>query len=765
MGLFDTAKLTLPEPFYGSTFTAVFTARDGTPRAVTEEDILSAQGSIEQRGGYSSLSMRCIRRSVVGYIRQGDTVIVRHLGYVIWEGEVTFVRTDIDKGVLVADINAVGFLFAPSANVLCQRKMEFPGGSDIGFVGYTIWSSTAPLSKRLNAIHATFDLFNQTITSLFADGMLLREALIRLSQSPESGDAAFGAYKYPSGTTMVFGPCDPLDNPTAVYAMESPQLMGVASEDDGTEAFNAITILGGTPNYPNFIKNSRFSSLVGQGNGRGNLILNGDFESNDYGGSNSVAYWTLHNAAALKDSTGMEGAAHSGRFMIEIDHNNEYFSQVNASPDEAPVAGDDYAVSIWFRAEQDVSDIHIQTTFSFINSSYATVGTTLTQDLHITSAQWDQWKAIVTAPTGAVGVSMTVHGTSGLSDNGHGALFDDAGCYRNKAVEQEDWEYIAEDPASFTITDNDIWHPDKQCGSVYFETSNVSDADGADARFQMNPDRVAVGSGQKIRWTMEARAWTGVTAPKVFFEVNENHADGTGAAGQTIVTVFPSFFTTDWKVIECVHTLAGDTPLARPNITLRSNGGLEIRRPCLRNFQAYEDLKQSDSTFPTSLHGANEATYDRYFVRNGDLRLDVRAADVFSSGDVPMLDVVDRGTVWGQPFQLPSIITEEDARQEAKLLITRSFEKSKSVTLRWASQEPLPYPGESILLIGAGADNYACGQNPMIIRRIQWEWRPGSLILSLSAGATEKDDAERFADLINRRTEARLRGAGYPAGS
>ena len=757
------APLRLPE---GQRFFLYLYDKEGRRRALDESHVVDAEWYLDLLGGFSVATLNYV--ASLDYpldIREGDDIEIWVDGVSRWSGEVQTVKPELSSRPQRGVISCRGQLFGALGSIPVNRGIARE--MDLAEAASAIYSASVPqLGASLSRFSARFTQTGKTTAGENYAGSSLKEALQSIASRDSSNTISMGCYRDESAALrphlLLFAPSGERESPDHIFVSPGPQVSALEEEEDGADVYNSLVFIGGDPTYPQLFPNPLFNSPVLSGSGIGNLFANGGFESNGYAnGDNSVTFWGLVGAS-VKDSTGQEGAARTGAFVVEIDHVGENFFHQNLSPDELPTPGKIYSVSGWSRVERDGVNGVFRLRFRWLNASGQELsGGAIDADFTATRTYWDYFFAQTECPPGGMYPRVKVTGISGLSSGGGGVLFDDLGCYANDATYQRGWRAITfGSGASFKNENWDLWDPELQCGSIILETINCPDTDGQDAHLEVidNEGTVSVRAGQSLRATFEMRRVPGKSAAKMRIGIESRRTNGEWITeNNTYKIIHPSDITDDWQTFEAIKALEGDAGSVKAHLNFRGNGAVEIRRPCLRDTNAWLDVK--DSGYPVSLHKTPPFLYNRYFIRDGGYYRIFDTKELFASGSGEALSVDRLGRIFApSPITIKSVTTDAAASEWARDHLAERW-KSKTppiVTLMNHGTERF-FPGETFQVMGDDAGKLT-DSGAKVIRRVHERWSSGALTVRIMTEKVEKDDAYRLVQLIERRIDAKIRG-------
>lgn len=464
---------------------------------------------------------------------------------------------------------------------------------------------TLPVGQTISSTDAyikmTKDVFDDII-KLAADRAIWGVDVIN--------DPADGEY----GTDRFY--VEPVHTAADWFLPAPSKLRGGAEYLEQTDkVVNTLTIVGGTPKYPNLLYNGGFERPVFSGDqSAGNLLNSPGFEDRHN--------WSLNGGADYKSTGNNEGPAYEGTQMVQIDSVGESLNQTrNTLPQVIP--GHDYEFGGHFRRQKGAVAASATLTIhwndaggALISSSVLPASTLAPQD-----ATWRYYYLTARAPAGCAGFDFNVTLTSndGSSGQGNGLVCDLMQAFDASVAGQDHWKLTTFGSAK--ILAQNWLYPDTfqgasgtpTGGSSVFVSQQSADANGQDIHLEQGASyRMDVTGNQSLTFQVAMKLGPGITTNAPFFlEMHWYRQDGSACGGAKPRFDAGAMAPGPWYTALATANVASDAVKLECYVTFRGTCDYVLDNLVVRDSAAY-----------------NAAAPGDFYIPDGPLQLTLRAADV-----------------------------------------------------------------------------------------------------------------------------------------
>lgn len=465
-----------------------------------------------------------------------------------------------------------------------------------------------------------------------------------------------------------------------------------ADADQQTDQLvNVITLIGGTPKFPNLLYNGGFERPVFAGAGIGNLLHNPGFESSQSGGGreHSTQNWTLGNNSSTKAGGHMEGATYAGSWMIELDGVGQYIEQIR--DDCGLTVGHTLTFAGHTRREHGDDHCTAKMELFWRDASHAeTLGSAILDGsvIHPVGDDWIYYYQPTVVPAGATGfrfrVTLLTLGTDDVSP-GHtpGMVWDEMEVYDAQVGQQDGFAFTTFGAAE--VVGQNWLNPDSYEGGYCVYVNQTSqDTDGHDLHMGMaNNGRFGVSGNQEIQFGLWLKSPPGVTAnAKMLLEVHSYKSDGSSSTGNPTKHIIPAGGGwTDWTFVSTTHLFPPDAVKGEVYLTFRGSGQI------LTDAWAVRDI------------GAVTGNNADFFIPDGPLQVTLRASDLMPAGSPEALSESVYGE-WADIVTEASITTLPDAQAYARAIFAFKATPPLGPVVELVDDTRLFRCGQAVALIG-----------------------------------------------------------------
>ncbi len=743
-------------------FQIIITSADGTQRRRFPSKYWQAPSwGIERYGSYGDFNLPtslAFSADSLPSIVLGDRVEFWYAGKRRYRGYIS-ARTPSENEPETLVLSGYGASLALGKQ-RCTKRYAFSGllGVDVSqafaglardFLVGTNLPSGVPAVASVQALP-----IGLTLTNLDAWDKLASDVLATIVTAT-GNQAVWGVDVDPSGANRLF--LRPMTSPAApadhVLPVPGRGLTAAEGEWQSADIVNDLLLYGGPPQFPQLLHNGDFELPVVSGEGLGNLVVNGSFEtdhvgSNDIGGQdgsqNHSDSWTF-NSGATTDSdilnTPARATAYSGHRFLVLEQGGTANQVVVANL----IAGHNYTLSV-----RSAKQIDTQTATGHVQVSVNGSGGALTSfSLPLTPSgqTWDYFSQTFAAPAGATSVSLTLACDSLSSVFGQpgGLCVDDVELYDASIVYQDGWQAQAFGSGAVNAV-NWTYQDEVQDGgySVYLDVS-AADQDGQDAHLQP-PDttKITVQEGQAFRvggWVKSPASTPNAPFPaKLMLEMEWYKSDGSyDSKIQHVETLGASVGGINrvgaWTYIEVTGTAPNGITGLNVYLTFRSSGVLLA-----------DSFSVRDENAPAMGAGDGSTTSVNPYQPTGPLRYAIAAdSPLLPAGSSYAGSILTWGRRSGAPVTETSVLTLADA-----LVYLDAYYKGHANPLRrpqlTIENDPRLYlPGETILLTGRSGPLLAPAPLPIV--RVRESFEAGILKCSPELG-TELPDETGAVNLL-----------------
>lgn len=698
---------------------------DGLRKNLPARSIRAAHWEDERYGGWTqfSLDLNVLLTDPIA-AAQGDRVEFWFYGQRRYRGYVTGIELTEDDPPSVS-LSGYGIAFR-AAKPISNHAYVYAVPTDIARVFADVASEW--VSPKLPALVIDAQSVGVSIQQVEATYKSIGETINDLTQNQGENLALWGGDADDDGNDRLF--IKPFSSVTD-YTIPVPGRNTTASkrESQSGDVVNRLTILGGTPRYPNLVYNSSFERPRFSGVGEGNLLDDPDFEA---GG-----VWT--GSGIYLTSSSIEGSAYTGSNVWETDHSGETGTQSQNPPSSPVVPGWDYLIRVQAKAESSAATAAGRVTLQWRNVSDTVIGTT-TLDIPAVGSggpsalttYWQAFQTVSRAPALATGFTYTIEDVSG-GTGGAGIHWDACELTPATVIYQDRWELDVKGSAAVNGL-NWAYRDGIDGGYCVYADISASDADANEAAIQpLALERFEVQRGAIYTVSAFFKSPPGVTTNgKMRIEVQEFNKDGVETDIQHINIPAGSGWT-DWTQQYQNVTLDATSTHALVRVVWRGNSAALVDGVCMRDSSAGLD-----------------------YIRDGQFVAQISADDPALSGVsfAALSSIATYGTQDGQAED-GSITTIEDARVYASAYFNAHAVAFPLPTVDLVDDPRFFRPGQNVRLIGKDGVALMDGESFLPIVKASWAW-DGMLKVSLEL----KKEIPDLADMLLRKLKRVLGSAG-----
>lgn len=747
----DCTELTGPydPPSESPRVTAILSSRAGVRKTLPGHHVQKCAWAEERYGGFTrfDVTLSITPEELVAY---GTTLELSDRVEFWWNGTEGSVNTRYFRGYVHTIAHAEGepYTITLSGHGLSMRAGQcvvdesylYPSPADISvpFASLVNDHVIPILSPDFTTLVVSAEDVDATVQVVESTNKQFGDVINNLTQQQGANLALWGYDVSSDADDRLY--LKPFD--TAIsYTLAVPGLNTAAARSDRSDAelVNDLTIVGGNPRFPNLFYNSSFERPRFGGDGTGNLIPNGGFETNsDWSGTGSYK--------SSGASTG-EGSAYAGSKMYETDNSGEYAEQTVNPPSTAIVVGNDYVFSCQAKCEDESVAVTGLITLTWLTSGGSTIST-VTQALDtptgasVTKLQsaWQQYTFTSRAPATAAGFKIRIETDSGGGIE-QGILWDALEFYDASVVYQDGWELVADGTA---VVNSVNWQAQDPRGAadgnyaLYVDVS-ASDADANEARLQpIGQQKIQIDGGGAYTISVALMSPPGVTANgKMQLVIKEYKSDGSTVGSPTTYTIAAGSGWSEWTRVSTSRTA-----------DQRSS-----------HFLVYLAFRGNSQVFVDAFAVRDSTVSDEY-IRDGSLTLhyDTDSADLPDLSAAAQTSIADYGRRPGI-VNVDTITTTADAIAYATAYFNAYAIAFPSPVVEVVNPYQYFRTGELVNLVGPDGADMMGDETSLPIVRASWSW-DGLLKCSLEL----KKERPDLVSLLLRKLKKAL-GASYSSSS
>jgi hypothetical protein len=767
--------VTPPSPYAASDadYQVLVTGRDGRRKWLPMTALGAADWAWTAKGGCETFNLALSGPlDAYAHVAHDDRVevwmrgLLRYRGYVAERRRVKSASGGPDSLAL----SGYGF-WQRVGSVVCRKAYLWPGsGVDVSVALAEI--ARDAITPLYPGLVLSFEEVGVTVYSLDARNKGVSDVLAELLKNV-SDRAVYGCDVDPvTGADRFF--LRPIGSLTAPDIREGVPSRRATAADGGDRTADSVTrlvLVGGTPRYPNLIRNAdfedpRFASGETEGD---SLLLSPGFEDR--------ANWSLNGGASYKSSGLSEGNAFAGTTMLLTDAAGEGFDQTRDNY-AAVVPGRDI---LWGAHHKRRSGSEAGSATVRLIWRTAAGAETLGQDsMTVTplSVDWYLQTQTVRVPAGAAGYRFDVECTSGA------VVWDEMVLVDASVARQTNWETRIFGSAAVQTVD---WMVRAGAFSGgYCVRLKVTGADSATNCVHLAAiDRFPLLTRGRYRAGVRLRLPEGVTTHgKIVLQATGYNPDNRPADGQAWTAVVPADTLTSASWTHVRVTFQPDFDEVRQVTIFDPFAGVGSTVKT-----QYSTVRPSAGDFVLQFRGACDVLIDAAYVvdaavpqdspyyPDGPLvyRLAVRnTADgftgVFNGATEPDLFFAEDSLPPRYAVETQdSVTTWEDARDFARAYLgsRARVQRRPSVTVA-GMYERVPKPGMTVRLLGADGPRLA--PDPLPVQRLKEQADASGMLTSTLEMEREQPTVQGILENLSRRqrgasvTAAGAAGASYGGG-
>ena len=711
-------------------------------RAFPPKAVLAASWRITRLSGYADANLELAglpsehpgllndaRIEFWGWDDTQQTYLRLYRGYVlqaIGQGR----RPDQPRKTLVT---LFGFWDRLARQVALQRFLE-PSAVDLSVIFDFLlsrWASPAIVGATYTTDYQTT---TTTLSTLDAYRVPVSEALSRLD-GVAARQIVAGCDVDGAGNDRVY--IRPIQTaPGLVAALPDPSnhIELIESGEDARQRANVLHVIGGKAQWGNLFAaltrsqdgatgqgNSSFENPRLGGNGYGDLVLNGGFDSG------LTSWTTVSGDPAVKDTADPEGPAYSGSKLLELD-NNAGAEEIKQTITTGIFPGASYAVDFAAKAEtaagtppEGLIELHWLDSGSPLSISSISFGGALSP----VAATWQKFRVPAVAPANANQVE--IHLSAPVATENFGLHLDSLQFFRSDSVFQEGWETAAKPGGLFGEVDWAVTNPvnaasasmlpyhGAYCVLVHVTAAAVGNECYLRPRAETN---VAVQGGNAYRFSKRSLSPDGETVtPARNLVIVELEADGTTIIDTHKKSLPSGAAFTVWTEEVFARTLSQECRFVR------------CWEEYLEPGKLYSDAFQlRDSAAPAGEFVEGESFEAIYRVDDAPLGLTSPISD----------SIADLG-LWPEVIQEDAAVDQSDGQALARATLEERAISQMRPRVVWVGSPTLPgsaappWPGQVIKTMGSVATSILPNPYPIVEILGTWSEVNGAMLMRMTA--------------------------------